>query len=98
MAPLIEGITGKKGDVVIGKPSVLTAKMALNMLKLKNDECLVIGDRLETDILMGKQAGMQTALVLTGITREEDVAQRADIRPDYILQSVADLLEINVAG
>lgn len=83
---------------MIGKPSVLTAKMALNMLKLKNDECLVIGDRLETDILMGKQAGMQTALVLTGITREEDVAQRADIRPDYILQSVADLLEINVAG
>lgn len=95
MIGAIEGTTGKKVDVIIGKPSVLTAKMALKMLQLDEVQCLMVGDRLETDILMGKQAGIHTALVLTGITRKEDI-EHAAFKPDYVIDSVNDLLTVSV--
>lgn len=91
MIGAIEGTTGKEVDVIIGKPSILTAKMALDTLKIDGDECLMIGDRIETDILMGHQAGIHTALVLTGITKKEDL-NKATVQPDYVLSSVYDLL------
>lgn len=91
MIGAIEGTTGKKIDVIVGKPATFTAQTALNMLKLEADQCLMVGDRLETDILMGKQAGIPTALVLTGITRKEDLAS-SPYQPDYVLSSVRELL------
>lgn len=91
MIGAIEGTTGKKVDIIIGKPSSITAKMALNVLNLKKDQCVMIGDRLETDILMGKRVGIPTALVLTGITRREDI-ESASYKPDYVLESVKELL------
>lgn len=91
MIGAIEGTTGQKIDIIMGKPSDLTVLTALHILQLKADECLMVGDRLETDIKMGRMAGMSTALVLTGITTEEDVAAIQE-KPTYTLQSVYDIL------
>ena len=91
MIGAIEGATGKKIDVIIGKPSTITANMALKVLKLDKSQCLMVGDRVETDIMMGKKAGIQTALVLTGVTRATDL-DHASCQPDYVLDSVKDLL------
>jgi len=54
----------------------------------------MVGDRLETDVAMGRAAGMPTALVLTGVTRREELAA-APVRPDYVLESVRDLLTLD---
>lgn len=91
MIGAVEAVVGRKIDVQIGKPSVLTIKAALKILQLKPEECVMIGDRLETDIRMGIEAGMRTALVLSGITTEEDL--RGTVwTPDYVLPSVKGLL------
>jgi ribonucleotide monophosphatase NagD (HAD superfamily) len=59
-------------------------------LGLGPSECLLVGDRLETDMAMGAAAGMDTALVLTGVTSREDL-QSAVHRPTYVLQSIAEV-------
>ena len=87
MIGAIEGTTGKKVTMIMGKPSVMTALTALEILQVEAKDCLMTGDRLETDIRMGAEAGMSTALVLTGITSEADVAS-AEFKPTYVLPSV----------
>ena len=57
---------------------------------LEARDCILIGDRLETDIRMGKESGMKTALVLTGVTNRKTL-KASPIQPDYVLQSIADL-------
>lgn len=91
MIGAIEAVTNKKIDVIMGKPSFLMALTALDILQVQASECLMTGDRLETDILMGQHAGMHTALVLTGVTSAENV-QTSPVQPDYILSSVSDLM------
>ncbi|WP_214626987.1 HAD-IIA family hydrolase [Paenibacillus agaridevorans] len=91
MIGAIEAVTYKKIDVIMGKPSHLMALTALDILQVQASECLMTGDRLETDILMGRRAGMHTALVLTGVTSAEDVPTSI-VKPDYILSSVSDLM------
>ncbi len=86
----IEGCTGRKVELVAGKPSPMMIEAGLERLGVEPADCLVVGDRLETDIVMGKRAGTATALVLTGVTRREDLA-RAPVQPDYVLESVAEL-------
>jgi ribonucleotide monophosphatase NagD (HAD superfamily) len=58
---------------------------------LRPQECILIGDRLETDIFMGKKAGMATALVLTGVTKREALKE-SSFQPDYVWDSVAEIL------
>ena len=86
----LEGCSGRKVELVAGKPSTMIVNMVLEHLGLEASDCLMIGDRLETDILMGKTAGMSTALVLTGVTGRKDLA-RSSVLPDYTLESVADI-------
>ena len=64
------------------------AEAILARLGRPADGCLMVGDSLETDILMGHRAGMTTALVLTGVTRRANLAH-ASIQPDYVLESIA---------
>lgn len=89
----LEGCSGRKVELVAGKPSSLMVEITLQGLGLQADDCLMIGDRLETDMLMGKNAGMATALVLTGVTQREDIPH-SSVQPDYTLESVADILSI----
>jgi len=82
----IEAASQQKASAVIGKPSRYYAEKAFQLLNVNNSRCLMIGDRLETDILFGQQNGMKTALVLTGISSRGDI-QETGIIPDYIWAS-----------
>jgi arabinose operon protein AraL len=86
----LEGCSKRKVELVLGKPSHIIVEVALESLDRRADECLMVGDRVETDILMGQRAGMTTALVLTGVTRREDLAH-ASVQPDHVLESIADI-------
>jgi arabinose operon protein AraL len=86
----LEGCSKRKVELVVGKPSPLIVEVALERLDLPAGECLMVGDRVETDILMGHRAGMATALVLTGVSRRADLAH-APAQPDYVLDSIAEV-------
>ena len=74
MAALIETATGKS-PFFVGKPNPLMMRTALNYLGVHSEETVMIGDRMDTDIVAGINAGMRTFLVLTGVTQPEDIAQ-----------------------
>jgi NagD protein len=87
----IEGCTGKQIEVIVGKPSPITARAILDRLQLPACECIIVGDRLETDVRMGQKAGMATGVVLTGVTTPELLAA-SEIQPDYVLRTLDELL------
>lgn len=84
---------GHPPDRVFGKPSPDMALVALETLKLPASSCLVVGDRMETDILFAKNAGMSSALVLTGATSRSDIANYS-YTPDYVFESLAHVGEL----
>jgi HAD superfamily hydrolase (TIGR01450 family) len=86
----VEGMTGRTPDVVAGKPSEVAARFALDRLGVAPDRCLLVGDRLDTDIEMGEKAGITTVLVRTGVTGDREL-EASDIDPDYVLDSIADI-------
>jgi NagD protein len=88
-AALIERATGVK-PYFVGKPNPLMMRRALNTLGSHSEETVMVGDRMDTDVVAGMEAGMETVLVLSGVTREADV-ERFPYRPTRILPSVADL-------
>jgi NagD protein len=92
MIGAVEGVTGRRVDPVVGKPSPITLRVALEQLGLPAADCVVVGDRLETDIAMGRAAGLATILVLTGITRAGDPEIRR-WRPDHVVGSLDELLD-----
>jgi len=67
-------------------------QVALKTMNVAPRECLLVGDRLETDIAMGKKAGMATALVLTGVTNRETLRQ-SPWQPDYVWESVVEIIK-----
>jgi 4-nitrophenyl phosphatase len=75
---------------IIGKPEPHLYRLALERLQVSAEQSLAVGDRLETDILGGRRAGMKTALVLTGITQPEDL-EDSPIQPDYIFNDLPQL-------
>jgi arabinose operon protein AraL len=87
----IEACTNTKVEAVVGKPSHYMIEAAMNLMELPAADCLMTGDRLETDVYMGQEAGMSTALTLTGATSESALAN-SSIRPTYVLRSLSDLL------
>jgi 4-nitrophenyl phosphatase len=93
----IAGVAGRDPDIVLGKPSAPARELVLSTLGVDPRECLVVGDRLDTDIAFGVNAGMTTALVRTGVTDDADLAT-ADIEPDYVLDSLADLGAVDGLG
>ena len=88
----IEAMLRRPIDGVIGKPSPTMAQQVADRIGLDPSDCLMVGDRLETDIAMGRAAGMATALVLTGVTDRARLVD-SDIQPDLVLESVADLID-----
>lgn len=78
--------------LVVGKPSRIAMKEALMRLGLKPFEVLVVGDRAETDVKMGKKFGCTTALVLTGVTKEVTLKALPEaLRPHFVLKSLAEV-------
>jgi NagD protein len=89
VSALISAATGVK-PYVIGKPNPLMMRTALRTLNAHSEESVMIGDRMDTDIIAGIEAGLRTVLVLTGVTRAEDVV-RFPYRPTWIRDSIADI-------
>ncbi|PIV21157.1 MAG: HAD family hydrolase [Deltaproteobacteria bacterium CG03_land_8_20_14_0_80_45_14] len=93
MIAAIEAVTGKKVEIIVGKPSPLIIQTALEVMGLKPEDCILIGDRLETDIEMGKDFGIATGIVLTGVT-DEKTLKESSIHPDFVFQSIADVQDL----
>ncbi|HEX6796094.1 MAG TPA: HAD-IIA family hydrolase [Ktedonobacterales bacterium] len=89
VAALIAEATGVR-PYFVGKPNPLMMRAALRRLGAHSETTVMIGDRMDTDIRAGTEAGMRTVLVLTGVTAREDVP-RFPYRPTLIVESVADL-------
>lgn len=81
-----------KEPYVAGKPNPIMVEVALDRMGTEASETLLIGDRLETDILAGIEAGIDTMLVLTGISRAEEIEER-DIRPTHVGDDLRALTE-----
>jgi NagD protein len=89
MAALIEKASGVS-PFFVGKPNPLMMRTALNYLGVHSENTVMVGDRMDTDIVAGVQSGMETILVLTGVTRREDV-DRYPYQPTRIVESVAGI-------
>jgi len=87
----VEIATGH-GAYFIGKPNPLMMRTGLRMLGVHSEEAVMIGDRMDTDIIAGIETGIETVLVLSGVTRRKDLS-RFPYGPTYILQGVG-----NIAG
>jgi len=90
VAALIEKATGRS-PYYVGKPNPLMMRSALRRLGAHSESTLMIGDRMDTDVHSGIEAGLQTILVLTGISTRES-AERYPYRPTLVLDSIADLI------
>ena len=90
VAALITKATGKE-PYVVGKPNPMMFRSAMNKIGAHSENTGMIGDRMDTDIVAGIEAGLHTILVLTGISDAAEI-ERYPFRPDEVLDSVADLL------
>ena len=89
MAALIQTATGV-APFFVGKPNPLMMRSALNFLGVHSEDTVMIGDRMDTDIVSGVNSGMATTLVLTGVTRREEI-ERFPYRPTQVAASIADV-------
>lgn len=92
MIAAIEACTGAVCDPIVGKPSPIMVSTIMDILKLPPSACIMIGDRLETDIQMGIDAGMATCLVLTGDATPAKLAA-SGLQPTLVLQRIDGLLQ-----
>ena len=91
VAALISRATGVD-PYFVGKPNPLMMRSALNAIDAHSETTAMIGDRMDTDVVSGLEAGLHTVLVLTGVTTSE-MADRFPYRPSTIVGSVADLVD-----
>ena len=91
VAALVSRATGVE-PYFVGKPNPLMMRSALNAIDAHSESSAMVGDRMDTDVVSGLEAGMHTVLVLTGITSRSD-ADRFPYRPSRIVASIADLVD-----
>ncbi|MGW2346494.1 HAD-IIA family hydrolase [Streptomyces sp. NPDC001661] len=91
VAALITKATGKD-PYFVGKPNPLMMRTGLNAIGAHSESSAMIGDRMDTDVLAGLEAGMTTYLVLTGLTGRSDI-DRFPFRPTEVVDSIADLVD-----
>lgn len=90
VAALISRATGVE-PYYVGKPNPLMMRSALNQIDAHSETTVMIGDRMDTDIVAGLEAGLETILVLTGVTARDQI-ERFPYRPSRVVESVADVL------
>ena len=91
IAALISKATGME-PYVVGKPNPMMFRSAMNKIGAHSENTAMIGDRMDTDIVAGIEAGLHTILVMTGISDKAEI-HRYPFRPSEVLQRVADLLD-----
>jgi hypothetical protein len=87
----VEAVTDRKVDAIVGKPSPIILEVALQALGCPASDSVIVGDRIETDMVMGRRMGLATILVLSGVTRPDD-PRIAALAPDHVLRSVRELI------
>ncbi|EPQ20627.1 Pyridoxal phosphate phosphatase [Myotis brandtii] len=97
LAAAVETASGRQA-LVVGKPSPYMFECITEHFSLDPARMLMVGDRLETDILFGHRCGMTTVLTLTGVSRLEEAqaylaASQHDLVPHYYVESIADLMD-----
>jgi NagD protein len=92
VAALITKATGVE-PYFVGKPNPLMMRSALNRIDAHSETTVMVGDRMDTDVISGLEAGLRTILVMTGSTRPEQV-DRFPYRPTRIVDSVADIVDL----
>ena len=88
----LEKSTGRK-PTIIGKPQPYLLDIIVKQHGLDKEETLMVGDRLETDILMAKQEGLKSCFVLSGVSCKEEI-EKTGLKPNYVLESIAELPEV----
>ena len=97
MVGAIKGST-KREPTVVGKPAPFMLDYIANKFDIRKDQICMVGDRLDTDILFGKDGGLRTLLVLSGVTDEATLkSPENEIHPDYYTSKLADLLTIKAS-
>jgi NagD protein len=91
VAALITAATGRK-PYFVGKPNPMMLRSALNRIEAHSENTVLVGDRMDTDVVAGIEAGLDTVLVLSGSTRESDI-ERYPYRPGRVLNSIADAVQ-----
>jgi NagD protein len=77
----------------VGKPNPMMFRSALNRIEAHSENTVMVGDRMDTDVVAGNEAGLETLLVLTGSTTVEDV-ERYPFRPGRVLRSIAEAIDL----
>jgi len=92
VAALITAAT-RRQPYFVGKPNPMMFRSALNRIEAHSETTIMIGDRMDTDVVAGIEAGLDTILVLTGSTSVEDI-ERYPFRPSRVLPSIAEAIEL----
>jgi NagD protein len=92
VAALISKASGRT-PYFVGKPNPMMFRSALNRIEAHSESTFMVGDRMDTDVVAGIEAGLETILVLTGSTTASDV-ERYPFRPARILPSIAEAIEL----
>ncbi|HEV7846950.1 MAG TPA: HAD-IIA family hydrolase [Thermoleophilaceae bacterium] len=92
VAALISRATGVE-PYFVGKPNPLMMRSALNAIDAHSETAAMVGDRMDTDMISGLEAGLEAILVLTGTTATREEAERHPYRPSRIVESIADLID-----
>ncbi|MDU3821780.1 MAG: HAD-IIA family hydrolase [Cutibacterium granulosum] len=92
VAAMIESASRRK-PYVVGKPNPMMFRSALNRIEAHSENTAMIGDRMDTDMVAGMEAGLFTVLVLSGITKRENI-DAYPYRPSLVLDSVDDLIDL----
>jgi len=96
VAALIKAATGRE-PYFVGKPNPLMMRSALNRLEAHSETTVMVGDRMDTDVKAGLEAGLRTILVTSGSTKPDEV-ELFPYRPTHVAGSVADLLDVVRSG
>jgi NagD protein len=92
MIAAVEAVTDRKVETIVGKPSPIILEVALATLGVAAGDAVIVGDRVETDIAMGRRLGLATILVLSGVTRADDT-RIAAVAPDHVIGSIEQLID-----
>ena len=94
MIQILETLSGRKVERIIGKPQPLMYNLAIELSGVKKDKTLMIGDRLETDIVGAKKAGITACFVLTGISKTSEIELLpSEYQPDILVNDLTDILD-----
>lgn len=93
-------MTGREPDAVVGKPSPIIMEQALEKIGLDKEDVAIVGDQLDIDIMAGKNVGIKTILVLSGVTTREnykEMVEKYGVEPDYIFEDLYEVAQILIS-